>query len=402
MAVFTSNYGTRINTTGITGKPLQRIQSLANSAHGLQAQQIAQRARVMIPKVAQPGNPIDGGGVLPPGHPIDGGGVLPPGQTPPAAFDPSRSQSRIDYLSKVRPNDPQIAILKQRIQNGGAAPPVDVNRITARIAYLTKIRPNDPQIKILQGKLAAGTPPPDTMTRGPAHNLPGQPDAPVPGSTIDGGGAPPDGTAAPADPNLANTQFPSERLFEPQNYQGSPLYQFQVKSGEDQLAKSLAAKGLTGSGSAIQQEINVPLMAAAQDTDRMTQLATANANRLQTYQTNEADRLERAGNNQWDRSFNIAKLLADQSPWAAGLAGLNNTADLTKGLGDAQANYLKDAYGRVIAVRSSPGQAFTPIPTPSGPNYSNITPAQIAGGQSSNNGWLNVLTNGLAGFFQNQ
>lgn len=192
-------------------------------------------------------------------------------------------------------------------------------------------------------------------------------------------------------------------MFEPKNYEGSPLYQFQVKSGMDQLTKSLAARGLYNSGKAIQDEINIPLQAAAQDTDRMTRVASENADRLKSFQDNEALRLERAGNAQWDRQFNLASLMAQQSPWAASLAGLNNTADLTKQSGDAQANYLRDAYNRIIASPGGGGRrgggsgtAATPIPVPTGPDYSNITPTQIGGDYSSNKGWLNILT-GLAG-----
>jgi len=219
--------------------------------------------------------------------------------------------------------------------------------------------------------------------------------------------APPATTPPAMSPPLTspgNTEalFPSTRMFEPKNYEGSPLYQFQVKSGMDQLTKSLAARGLYNSGKAIQDEINIPRQAAAQDTDRMTRVASENADRLKSFQDNEALRLERAGNAQWDRQFNLASLMAQQSPWAASLAGLNNTADLTKQSGDAQANYLRDAYNRVIASGGGGGRsggsgtAATPIALPTGPDYSNIAPTQIGGDYSSNKGWLNILT-GLAG-----
>lgn len=213
-------------------------------------------------------------------------------------------------------------------------------------------------------------------------------------------------TAAPgvqqqASPGTVETLFPSTRMFEPKNYEGSPLYKFQVDQGQKQLAKSLAAKGLTNSGHAIEQELNIPLQAAAQDTDRMTRVASENADRLKSFQDNEALRLERAGNNQWDRSYSLASLMAQQSPWAGALAGLNNSADITSEAGKSQANFLKDYYKRIIASGGggSGGSAATPLPLPTGPDYSNITPSQIAGDYSSNNGWMNILTKGLSNLF---
>ncbi len=206
--------------------------------------------------------------------------------------------------------------------------------------------------------------------------------------------ATPQAQSAPSQDTL-NTLFPSERIFEPKNYQGSPLYQFQVQEGQKQLAKSLAAKGLTNSGSAIEQELNIPMRAAAADTDRITRLASENADRLQSLQSNEALRQERAGNNQWDRAYSLAQLMAEQSPWQGALSGLNNYASTTEAAGTAQANFLKD----FLRATGGGGGGFTPIPVPSGPNFSNITPAQIQGNAASNAGWQGLLTNFLTNLF---
>jgi hypothetical protein len=205
-----------------------------------------------------------------------------------------------------------------------------------------------------------------------------------------------------ASQDTLKTLFPSTRMFEPENYEGSPLYKFQVKEGLNQVSKSLAARGLTNSGYGIRKELDVPMMAAAQDTDRMTRVASENADRLKSFQDAEALRLERAGNAQWDRAFSLADLMASQSPWAAGLAGLNNTADLTSERGKSQANYLRDAYAKIFAAPGGGGGGgggFVPQPLPSGPNNINITPAQIAADNASNNGWMNILTTGLGSLF---
>lgn len=205
---------------------------------------------------------------------------------------------------------------------------------------------------------------------------------------------------APVVPGQSSAEalFPGTRMFEPQNYEGSPLYKFQVQEGQKQLAKSLAAKGLTGSGKAIEDELNVNLRAAAQDTDRMTRIASENADRLYNMQNNEALRQERAGNSQWDRQFSLAQLMAEQSPWSAALAGLNNTADLTSAQGKEQANYLREAIRRAIASGGGGGGVRATVPA--GPDYSNIDLAGLTGGASSRSGWTNLLTQGLASLFK--
>lgn len=204
--------------------------------------------------------------------------------------------------------------------------------------------------------------------------------------------------------STVQTLFPSTRMFEPENYEGSPLYKFQVKQGQDQLAKSLAARGLTDSGFAIEKELEIPLRAAAQDTDRMTRVASENADRLATFQNNEALRLERAGNNQWNRLFDITSLLTQESPWQAALGGLDTFATTFGNKGKAQANFLKNYYQKVIPTPSGGGGGGggtprPPIPVPAGPDYSNITPSQIAGDYSSNTNWYNALAKAVSSLF---
>lgn len=286
---FTSNAGRKINVTGITGKPLDRIQALANSNYGDKATALAKRQRLMIPKV--PATPTSTSNTTP---------------TPTLTNPPSVVGS-------------------------------------------------------------------NTSTYG-TQSYTGQ-------------------------GNNAGV-FPSERIFEPKNYQGSPLFQFQVQQGQDQLAKSLAAKGLTNSGYAIQEELNIPLRAAAQDTDRMTTLASQNADRLATMQENEAQRRERSGNDQWNRAFSIAQLMADQSPWTGALSGLNNYADITSQAGQAKSAFLKDMYRRILGGGGSGGGGGGAAgATATGPDYTNIMPTQIGADYTSNQGWLNLITKGLANLF---
>jgi len=289
---YTSKYGTKINVTGLSGKPLNKIKGLADSRYGTKAQAMAQKQRTMIPKVSAPQTAVQE--------------AVPPAATPAPNVTPINTQP-----------------------------------------------------------LANATP--------PAQQQPS--------------------------PGTVDTLFPSTRMFEPKNYEGSPLYKFQVQEGQKQLSKSLAARGLSNSGKAIEDELNIPLRAAAQDTDRMTRIASENADRLKSFQDNEALRQERAGNNQWDRTFSLAELMAQQSPWAGALAGLNNSANLTQDAGNAQANYLKEAYKKIIASGGGGGGGrgggSAPV-IPAGIDLSNIQKAQlqnqINNQNSQTNLWGNVLT----------
>lgn len=261
------------------------------------------------------------------------------------------------------------------------------------------------RMKIRRAGAPGTTPVTDTpATTTPDYQIPAgemNPTGPINFQPIADGG--PTTPGAPSQDQI-NTLFPSTRMFEPQNYEGSPLYQFQLKEGQKQVAKSLAARGLTGSGYGITQELNVPLRAAAQDTERMTQIASQNADRLKSFQDNEALRQERAGNNQWDRAYSVAELMARQSPYQSAIDGLNNSADSMLGAGSAQANFLKDYFKKVIAQGGGGGggrggSSGTPIPVPGAPNYINTQPTGISGNYSSNNGWLDLLTKGLSSFF---
>ncbi len=184
-------------------------------------------------------------------------------------------------------------------------------------------------------------------------------------------------------PGTSQTLFPNARMFEPQNYEGSPLYKFQVQEGQKQLGKSLAARGLSNSGYGIEQELNIPLRAAAQDTERMTTVAMDNANRLQTMQENESNRLENQSNNQWKRMYDAASLMSAQSPWADAMGAVNNSASLGENQANAQANFLRDYYQRVFAP--PPVTAAVSIPPQVQPNYNGMQPAPIMGDYSRGN-----------------
>lgn len=199
-------------------------------------------------------------------------------------------------------------------------------------------------------------------------------------------------------PGTTETLFPNTRMFEPKNYEGSPLYQFQLKEGQKQLARSLAAKGLTNSGHAIEEELAIPMRAAAQDTDRMTRIASENADRLYNFQNNEALRKERMGNAQWDRAYGLAELMSRESPWNEAFSAVDSTGKYKQAKGQAHANFLSNYYKTVLGPMAG-GGGRQPLPLPSGPDYSNIDLQQINADRTSNDNWIDLLTTGIANLF---
>ena len=71
----------------------------------------------------------------------------------------------------------------------------------------------------------------------------------------------------------------TSRAWEPQNYQGSPLYQFQKDKGMGDLQKLMAARGLTNSGAEIQANSDFVSQLNATEADKARSLAEAEMGR---------------------------------------------------------------------------------------------------------------------------
>lgn len=202
------------------------------------------------------------------------------------------------------------------------------------------------------------------------------------------------------DPNAGEALFPSARNFTPKDYEGDPLYQFQMKQGQKALASSLAAKGLSNSGRAIEDELDLPLRLAAQNSERMNTNAQKDADRYATLGENEANRLERREDAGWRRAYDWTSLGLDQSPWNQAYSGLGSLGDLNSAEGKAFANYIKGTVGG--GGGGSGGGGSTPFvaPPPGQPNYINTNPNQIFGNASSNAGYGKILSDAFASIFK--
>lgn len=200
--------------------------------------------------------------------------------------------------------------------------------------------------------------------------------------------------------NAANTIFPNSRMFEEENYAGSPLYQFQLKEGNKQLDRSLAKRGLSQSGAGIVEEIGMNNRIAAQDTDRMSRVAEGNASRLERMQLQESLRQERAGNTAFDQNLSIAELMSRSDPFQTAYDGKQTGAKVKQANATRHAAYLRSLYDLMGSGggggAAAPG--LPPLGIPSGPDNSGSTLAGVNADNASNSDWMKWLQQGLGSY----
>lgn len=308
-------------------------------------------------------------------------------------------------------------------------------------------------------------PPPTTEQSGqfgdgqPSVGTPTPPSDAQPGpGTTDTGATNP---AAPTEPSITRDMakdllmkmFSDNSAFEPANYEGSPLYQFQKNKGLADLEKLYAARGLTKSGAEIQGNSDFLAQVGAQEADRQRAYAENNAQRatdsaLHLFDLAQNDDQFKT-NNQFDMTKFLTEVqnndkefayksdqdylnwLTDQSKTnsddlykfaALGLGQGNslmsnamgagtNLSDLIAEYGKLHGGFLSGQYGKpttgVTGPASTggsgggaPAPTYTP-PAPTGPNFSNIGPAGINSNFTSNTGFGNSLTSLFGDLFGN-
>lgn len=182
--------------------------------------------------------------------------------------------------------------------------------------------------------------------------------------------------------------FPSIRAFEPENYQGSPMYKFQQERGQDALNKYYASRGLTNSSAEARGNADFMAQLGAQEAEANRNMAQLEAQRLQSMMESESQRRERYSNENWDRIYNVLQTMLAQSPFESGANAANSNAQLSAQLGDQLASILKVAATPVPAVPALP---TTPLP--------NLAASSM--GQRSDYNWVNNLANILGGVITN-
>jgi hypothetical protein len=311
--------------------------------------------------------------------------------------------------------------------------PLDANgasRIQTRISYLQRIRPNDPEIAKLKSRLAAYNPNPTTTTT-TQPPVTEQPVAQQPVPQQPAASQPP----APSQPqptvqDINNYQSPMTKAlmdalakgvntmqaYEPKTFEGSPLYQFQKQQGMRDLERLMSARGLTDSGAEIQANSDFLVNLNAQEAEKQRQYADQSAQRAQqamqfianydqSERSNLTDQLNkdiqrRIDSQQFDATRqdsrdslmvnflnNILGLQSQSDIARMAQTGLNSQSDLTRALLGMATNNIAANTPRAYAPSGG-----APMPPASG--QSNVDLARILmnyGNNAGNNDTLNTI-----------
>ena len=237
------------------------------------------------------------------------------------------------------------------------------------------------------------------------RNQPAATTPPATDTTASTGAMTPATPVQPQDPNVANALFPSSRIFEPQNYEGSPLYQFQKKQGLQDLERLYAARGLTNSGAELEGNSKFLNELGANESDRMMQVAQKDADRLANMQENEANRRFQGQQNAFGNMLDYYRLMSDQNPMRYAYDATNSGAGIYGKMGASDANYAgKNYYRNTVGKTYGGGAGPAPIfnqPFASGPDYSGLNASMALMNPYMNSIYGNVLGGAYTGF-QNQ
>jgi len=205
------------------------------------------------------------------------------------------------------------------------------------------------------------------------------------------------------------------QAYEPQSFEGSPLYQFQKQKGLADLEKLMAARGLTGSGAEIQGNSDFLAQLNATEAEKQRQYAEANRDRQQramefvaNFDRNERESLRDQWNKDLDQRTNIQQFEANRGDRRQELAvnflqnilglqsqndiarmsqaGMNNQTDLSKALMNAMTQNIMSQVSR-----PSGGGGGTPPP----PQQSNMTDFYKIMMDYGNRGGDNDFLNGI-------
>jgi len=204
--------------------------------------------------------------------------------------------------------------------------------------------------------------------------------------------------------------------YEPKNFEGSPLYQFQKQKGMSDLEKLMAARGLTGSGAEVQANSDFLKNLNATEAEKQRQFAEQEANRNQSmmqfvanYNMGENEALRNQFNTDLDRRIgqqqfeanrgdarntlmtnflqNILQMQSDNNIAQLGLQGMGQQSQYQQALMNALSQFTADNYKRY----SGGGGGGTPPMAPMGPEMDIMRIMANYGNQAGNNDLFNGL-----------
>lgn len=312
------------------------------------------------------------------------GGFAPPTTGGNVTSRPSAIQLRQDRLRTANPTRfPGGTSTPAASQPPISDPAKQIAHLESNIAkFGAKNRPND--VRRLEALRAAQTPAPVAANPSPTE-----------GQLPDDGGA--ITTQPVGNPEIANTFFPSMRAFEPENYEGSPLYKFQQQKGEEAINRVLSKRGLRDSGAEIQALSDFNRELAAGEADKTRGYAQTEADRFERLTQNEANRLERRDDANFDRAYKWTNMFLNQNPMDYAVKGTDNYAKTVGDEAKTIANYLPSLYAKAVGGGGGAYPAYQ-SPFPSSPDFSGIDQVAAIMNGSGNNGMFSGIINSLPGF----
>lgn len=201
----------------------------------------------------------------------------------------------------------------------------------------------------------------------------------------------------PVDDSAQKALYPSMNYQLPENYEGSPMYKFQMEQGNKALNRKLAQRGLLDSGAEIESTNQLSQSVGAQESDRLRQDFQTEADRYERVSANEANRRQTDEQNNWSRRMDVINQLTKQTPMNEAYNGTGRYADTQKERGKARSSNTANNYNRVSAGGRRSQAPFVP-PQASGPDYSQAELINAMFGNSSSRGNGNILDSFLGSF----
>jgi hypothetical protein len=205
--------------------------------------------------------------------------------------------------------------------------------------------------------------------------------------------------------------------YEPKNFEGSPLYQFQKQKGMADLEKLMSARGLTGSGAEVQANSDFLANLNATEAEKQRQFAEQEANRNQSmmqfvanYDMGDREALRNQLNTDLDRRIgqqqfeasrgdsrnalmtnflqNILQMQSDNNIAQLSQAGLAQQSQYQQALMNALSQFTANAYPR---YSGGGGGGARPQP-PMGPELDVMRIMANYGNRAGNNDVFNGIT----------
>lgn len=264
----------------------------------------------------------------------------------------------------------------------------------------------------------------DTPAPSPGGGTAPAPQPPAPETPAPTGGTDATSPMTKAIMDMLTGGMSTTRAYEPQNFEGSPLYQFQKQKGMQDLEKLMAARGLTNSGAEIQANSDFLAQLGATEAEKQRQYAQGDMDRtmggmfnlagldradrqmnweqnnanldrligLQQYETGRSDAARERDRNFLTQILTLQAQnpIADQSFRATG-----ERSQYEKALQDSLAAFISNNYQRQISSGGG-GAGLPPPPQQSG---SGLNIAQLLlnyGNRADNQGLWGTILGSLA------